>query len=96
MPGLHNNLAVVQLSKDDQRSAISSFRRAMQLDSDYEIGAANLGSLFVEYKDFKRAVDLLNEGYSAVRKDLRRGVAVDVANNYALALSGTGETKKAG
>jgi hypothetical protein len=94
-PGLHNNHGVIFLAKNDQRQAIGAFRKAMQIDSDYAIGAANLGSIFVEYKDFNRAADLLKEGYSAVKSDLRRGVGLEVANNYALALSGTGDTSKA-
>lgn len=92
---LHNNLGVIFLTEEKMRPAIASFRKAMQIDSDYEIGAANLGSIFVEYKDFARAAELLKEGYSAVKGDLKRGVGLDVANNYALALSGTGDTSKA-
>ncbi|NJM09899.1 MAG: tetratricopeptide repeat protein [Bdellovibrionaceae bacterium] len=92
---LHNNLGVIFLSENKMRPAIATFRKAMQIDSDYEIGSANLGSIFVEYKDFARAVDLLKEGYGAVKSDLKRGVGLDVANNYALALSGTGDTSKA-
>jgi Flp pilus assembly protein TadD len=92
---LHNNLGVIYLIENKMRPAIASFRKALQLNSGYEIGAANLGSIFVEYKDFKRAEDLLKDGYSAVKGDLKRGVGLDVANNYALALSGTGNTDKA-
>ncbi|HMN67419.1 MAG TPA: tetratricopeptide repeat protein, partial [Bdellovibrionales bacterium] len=71
-PGLHNNLGVLHLNEGDQRGAIANFRKAMQLDSDYPIGAANLGSIFVEYKDYQRALDLLKDGYGAVRSDLRK------------------------
>ena len=95
VPGLHNNQGIIFLALGNRRQAIASLRKAMQLDSDYEIGAANLGSIFVEYKDFKRALSLLKEGYSAVRSDIRRGVGADVANNYALALGGTGDTSRA-
>lgn len=93
--GLHNNHGVIFLAQNNLRAAIIAFRKATQINSSYAIGAANLGSIFVEYKDFSRAVDLLKEGYSAVKSDLRRGVGLDIANNYALALSGAGETSKA-
>ncbi len=95
VPGLHNNLAIIFLAEEKQRPAIASLREAMSLKSSYAIGAANLGSIFVEYKDYKRAVDLLEDGYSAVKSDLKRGVALDVANNYAVALAGTGDTSRA-
>jgi TolA-binding protein len=92
---LHNNLGVIFLSENKMRPAMAMFRKALQSNSGYSIGAANLGSIFVEYKDFKRAEDLLKEGYSHVKGDLKRGVGLDVANNYALALSGNGNTDKA-
>ncbi len=92
---LHNNLGVIFLSEGKMRPATQMFRKALQLDSSYSIGSANLGSIFVEYKDFKRAEELLKEGYSHVKGDLKRGVGLDVANNYALALSGVGNSDKA-
>jgi tetratricopeptide (TPR) repeat protein len=94
-PGLHNNLAIIFLAEEKQRPAIASLREAMSLKSGYAIGAANLGSIFVEYKDYKRAVELLADGYSAVKSNLKSGVALDVANNYAVALAGTGQASRA-
>ncbi len=94
-PALHNNLGIIFLAENKNRPAIASFRKAMELNKTYSIGSANLGSIFVEYKDFGRAVDLLKEGYNAVKSDLKRGVGLEVANNYALALSGTGDFNKA-
>jgi len=94
-PGLHNNLGVIYLLEDKQRQAIGSLRRAQELKSGHAISAANLGSIFVEYKDYSKAVDLLKSGYSALRSNLKTPVAMDVANNYALALSGMGDTAKA-
>ena len=94
-PGLHNNMGVIHLTEGKQRLAIGSFRKSTEIKSGYPIGSANLGSIFVEYKDYGKATSLLQEGYSSVRGDLRRGVGLDVANNYALALSGSGENDKA-
>src|SRR6185437_6810699 len=59
------------------------------------VSSGNLGSIFVEYKDYSRAVELLEEGYGSVKGDLRKGLAMELANNYALALSGSGDTEKA-
>jgi len=95
-PGLHNNQGVIFLAENKQRQAIAAFRKAMDLKSGYTVGAANLGSIFVEYKDYSRAADMLENGYSAVRSDLRRGgIALEVANNYALALMGSGDNDRA-
>lgn len=94
-PALHNNVGVIYLNENKQRMAIGSFRKSTELKKGYPIGSANLGSIFVEYKDYAKAVNLLQEGYSSVKSDLRRGVGLEVANNYALALSGSGDTSKA-
>ena len=95
-PGLHNNQGVIFLAEGKQRPAIAAFRKAMDLKSSYTVGAANLGSIFVEYKDYGRAADMLEGGYSAVKGDLRRGgISLEVANNYALALMGSGDNDKA-
>ncbi len=95
-PGLHNNQGVLFLKEGKQRPAIASLRKAMEMKGSYTVGAANLGAIFCEYKDYGRAADLLESAYSAVRSDLKRGgIAVDVANNYALALMGSGDGEKA-
>ncbi|MGE4131074.1 MAG: tetratricopeptide repeat protein [Bdellovibrionales bacterium] len=95
-PGIYNNQAVINLVENNQRQAISNLRKALDLKSGYTVGAANLGSIFCEYGDYGRAVDMLEGGYRAVRSDLRRGgIGQDVANNYALALMGTGDHGKA-
>lgn len=92
-PALHNNLGIVYLADGKQRLAISEFKKAMDLKSDYKIGAANLGSIYLEYKDYERAIDPLASGFKATRSDLKSGNehAVDVANNYAVALAGLGK-----
>ncbi len=96
-PGLYNNLAVIELSKGNMRRAISNFRRSLEVKSDYLTGATNLASIYLEHKDFGRALAPLEQAYRSVRGGLRRGEqsAVEIANNYAVALSGTGEFRRA-
>lgn len=95
-PGIYNNQGVLFLKEGKQRPAIAAWRKAMELKGSYTVGAANLGAIFCEYKDWGRAADLLSDAYSAVRSDLKRGgIALDVANNYALALMGSGDPDKA-
>lgn len=95
-PGLHNNLGIVLLSEGKQRQALLEFRKALDLKHDYRVGAANLGAIFLEYKDYERAVAPLEAGYRATRSELKSGTgyAVEVANNYAIALAGVGKNEE--
>lgn len=94
-PGLENNQGIIFLSEDKQRAAIGSFRKALDMKSSYAVASGNLGSIFVEYKDFERATELLERAYGSIKGELKRGLTVDIANNYALALSGTGKADRA-
>ena len=51
-----------------------------------------MSSIYLEYQDYKLALGPLEDAYSEASQDLRRGErnAVELANNYALALIGTG------
>jgi tetratricopeptide (TPR) repeat protein len=94
-PGLYNNMGIIELNDGNQRAAIANFRKALELKSSDPYAGANLGSIFVEYKDFGKAKDLLEGGYGVVKGDLKKGNGFDVANNYALALASSGDNDKA-
>ncbi|MCC7406176.1 MAG: tetratricopeptide repeat protein [Bdellovibrionales bacterium] len=96
-PALHNNLGVVYLSEGDQRAAIKSLKKSLEVDSGYAIGATNLASIYLEYRDFNRALAPLESGYKIVKGTLREGKAeaVGVANNLAVALSAQNQGSKA-
>ena len=93
---LHNNLALVYLAEDDLRSALSSFRKSIR-SSKYQLGTLNLSSILIKHYDFRRALSPLEDAYDEVESDLRRGreTAVNIANNYAVALMGMDEGRKA-
>jgi Tfp pilus assembly protein PilF len=97
VPALYNNLGIVYLKEEDQRQAIASFRKSLQLKSDYAQGSANLASIYLEYKDYSRALSPLEDAYRATKSGLDKGevLAVEFANNYAVALAGVGEAEKA-
>lgn len=97
VPALHNNMGVVYLKEGKQRQAIASFRKSLELKADYSVGATNLASIYLDYKDYSRALSPFEEAYKSVKKSLDQGeeYAVLVANNYAVALTGIGELKKA-
>tara|TARA_B100000749_G_scaffold28537_1_gene20051 strand:- start:41617 stop:45486 length:3870 start_codon:yes stop_codon:yes gene_type:complete len=85
-----NNLGVIQVAEKNLRDAISTFRSSLQADSKYAYAATNLGSIYLEYKDYGRAKDALKEGYGITKDQLAKQnkISVEVANNYALALKG--------
>ena len=90
-PTLENNLGMIALAEGKQKSAIASFRHAKELKPNYAPAAVNLGAIYLEYRDYKKAADVLGVGYEAYKSDLKRPGALDVANNYAVALSGAGD-----
>ena len=87
-PAIQNNLGVVALAEDNSRQALAQFRKALELKSDYPVAAANAGSIFVEYKHWAKAVDLLAHGYQGVKKDLKQAGGSEVANNYSAVARG--------
>lgn len=93
---LLNNLGIISLGEENQRKAITNFKKSLEAKPDYRIAAANLGALYLEYKDYGRALGPLEAGYKSVKSEIKNGgIAQEVANNYALALGGTGNVKKA-
>ena len=96
-PALHNNLGVIFLIENEPRLALDSFRKSTQLKSGYRIGATNLASIYLEHRDYNRSIAPLEDAYKATKSDLGRGAdfAVEIANNYGVALMGVGENSKA-
>lgn len=96
-PALHNNLGVIYLTENEPRLALESFRKSVQLKSSYRLGATNLASIYLEHGDYQRSLAPLEDSYKATRSDLSRGAdyAVEIANNYAVALLGAGDNSKA-
>ncbi len=96
-PGLLNNLGIVLLTEGKQRQAIISFRRAIEAKSDYRIAPANLAAIYLEYKDYTKAIEPLEAAHQATVGEISKGsqTAIDLANNYALALMGVGKYAEA-
>lgn len=89
MSELYGNLGVVQLAQNDRREGIKSFRKALELNSGDYIAGANLGAIYIQEKDFNRAVLALEAPYKKGTKDLK------ILNNYAIALAATGKGQDA-
>ena len=96
-PALHNNLGILELSEGDQRQAILQLKSAIALKSSYEVAVSNLSSIYLKYRDYKRALGPLEDSYRETKRDLSQGDegAVRIASNYAAALTGSGDPKRA-
>ncbi len=96
-PGLYNNLGVIELSEKNLRAAITAFRRSLDVGRDYLFGATNLASIYLEHKDYSRAIAPLEQSFRSQRANVRRGeaTALEIANNFAVALTGVGEFRRA-
>ncbi|NUN04763.1 MAG: tetratricopeptide repeat protein [Bdellovibrio sp.] len=89
MAELHSNLGTVQLAQNEKRDAIKSYRRALEINSDEPVAAANLGSIYVQERDFTKAQIVLEVAYRRGVRDPR------VLNNYAIALTSAQKYEKA-
>ena len=94
---LLNNLAIIFLQEGEKRKAFEAFAASKSINSTYPVSATNLGAIYLEYKDYSRALGPLKIGYEITKSDLKQGkdYAIEVANNYALALLGMDETRRA-
>ena len=86
---LYSNLGIVQLSQGENREAVKSFRKALDIDSGDAIAAANVGSIYIAEKDYNKAAVALETAY-------RKGVRdPKLLNNYGIALTSQGKYDKA-
>ena len=95
-PAFSNNYGVIFLAQGEMRDAIAEFRRANDKNQSYDVSTANLGSIYLRYRDYNRALEPLEIGYRRLAKNLSKGSdeAIAAANNYALVLRGLGKTSK--
>ena len=99
-PSLHNNLGVIYLDEGDLKRAIAFFEEAIALKRSYSIARINLSSIYASYGDYRRALEPLESGYKSfklksAKTKAEKKIAIQVANNYAVALMGLGKTKEA-
>ncbi len=85
----HSNRGLVELAKGERREAVKSFRKAIEIDPKNAVAGANVGALYVQEKDYNKALLALD---IAVKNGVRD---YKTMNNYAISLTGTGKTKEA-
>lgn len=86
---LHNNLGVILLAKNERRAAIQSFRKALELNMDDAVAAANAGAFYVVEKDYSKARIALETAYKRGVRDPK------IMNSYAVALAAGGKNDQA-
>lgn len=86
---LYSNLGIVLLAQNERREAIKAFRKALSLNSNDQVASANLGAIYVQEKDYGKAVIALETAYGRGIREVR------VLNNYAIALAATQKFSKA-
>lgn len=86
---LYSNLGVVQLAQNERREAVQSFRKAMSINNDEAVAAANLGAIYVQERDYAKAGVVLETAYRKGVRDPR------VLNNYGIALTAQGKLDRA-
>jgi Flp pilus assembly protein TadD len=85
----HSNLGLLYLGRNEKRDAIDMFKKALEYDSDNHTAAANLGAIYVKEKDYTKAL-------IALEQTVEEGKADDsTINNYAIALTATGQEQEA-
>lgn len=86
---LHNNLGLVSLAQKERRQAILSFKKAIELDSGNAAASANIASLYLQNKDYAKALVPLEIALKKSPKDYR------LLTNYGLSLAGQSKFSQA-
>lgn len=86
---VYSNRGLVLLAQGERREAIRSFRKAIELNPNNAVAGANAGSLYIQDKDYNKAMLSLEIAVKNGLRDLK------VMNNYAIVLAATGKVKEA-
>ena len=93
---LYNNLGVIALREGRLQRAIGFFKRAGENGS-AQSAKVNMAGIQVQHGDFNNALRPLEEAYRKIRSKIKAedGLSMAIANNYGVALMGTGNYKEA-
>lgn len=79
-----NNLALVKFAQGEKKEAISTWKKALMENSNNAVAAANLGSVYIQEKDYIKASIALETAVKRGTKDAKTLV------NYGIAMAATG------
>ena len=88
-PSILNNLGIVSLRQGNLREAVSYFKKALDSSPSHAISQINLGTVFIQHKDFYNAYIYLKKAYDNVfdQWGLENTNTVNLLNNYGVALA---------
>jgi tetratricopeptide (TPR) repeat protein len=85
----NNGMGVISMKENKEFEGQAYFKKALQGNDDHLGANANLGAFYLKYLDYDKALPLLENAYGQDRSNAA------VANNYAIAVRGTGKIDKA-
>lgn len=85
----NNGLGVIAMKEDKEYEGQIFFKKALLGDNDHVGASANLGAYYLKYLDYDKALALMATAYGEDKNNSA------IANNYAIALRGTGKIDKA-
>ncbi len=76
---------------------MASFAKAMELDRSHSYAAQSMASIYLKFRDFKKAYDLLKPLSSNLKSGVKNGDRsfFELANGFAVASSYVGENEQA-
>jgi Flp pilus assembly protein TadD len=83
---VYNSLGLIELRAGEKKSALTLFRKAVEVRSTNAAAAINAGNLYLEHKDYSKAVTAYEFANLKTSRDFR------LLSNYAMALMGSGKT----
>lgn len=89
------NLGVIYQKQGDSSKAIQYFRDALKEDSRHIESMAELGTIYLKYRDFSRAGGGFDQLYQSLDQIESKDLRQVVLNNYAVAMSYDGNISKA-
>ncbi len=89
LASVHYNLGLIYLVEGDEESAIEELSAALSLDSSHVLASAQMGAIHLKYKNYQRALELLEFAYNAKKHHLA------LTNNYAIVLRAMGDFNRA-
>ena len=93
---LHSNLAVIALKEGKQEEAIAAFQKSLEYRYSNYAAASTMGTLYLQAYEVNSALDYLDLGYNRAKEYLSMSdyETVKTGNNYAVALSWSGDFRK--
>jgi len=86
---VYNNIGLANLAMKEQKEAIRSFRKAIEINPQDLNAAGNLSALYLQVKDYGKAYVILEMAMKKGTQDVR------LLTNYAIASAGRGKLEQA-